>query len=90
MKAGIVAIGVVLTVLGIFLFITGYQRIAAIPSWWYINPYWYPSLSSLYQSEYNLGQLMEISGGILTAIGLGLVVLGALKKDSKLPPSPQS
>jgi len=90
MKAGIVAIGVVLTVLGIFLFITGYQRISAIPSWWYNYGYSYPSLYLLYQNEYNLGQLMEISGGILTAIGLGLIALGLLKKDKGISIPPPS
>jgi len=82
MKVGIVAIGVILMVLGIFLFITGYQRIATIP-WFYGT--------TMYRDEVNVGQLMEILGGILTAIGLGLVVLGALKKDkgrNTIPPPP--
>ncbi|MCP8304021.1 MAG: hypothetical protein H3Z50_00895 [archaeon] len=74
-KGGILAIGIFLTVIGIFYFLTGYQRIAAIPS----HLIWF------YESEYNVGQLMEISGGILTALGLGFIVFGVFKKEKEEP-----
>ncbi len=74
-KAGILAIGIFLTVIGIFYFFTGYQRIVAIPF----------DLIRVYESEYNVGQLMEISGGILTALGLGFIVFATFKKEKEEP-----
>jgi len=64
------ALGVFGTVVGLFLFVTGYKMTSMPP------PY-----VVVYREDYYLGVGLETSGGITTAMGLAIVVFGAVSKE---------
>jgi len=69
MRPAVLALGVFGTVVGLFLFVTGY-RMASMP----------PNYIIMYREEYYLGVGLETFGGIITAVGLAIAVFGATSK----------
>jgi len=80
MRPAILALGVFGTVVGLFLFVTGYDMASMPPNYLEVSPY---------RENYYDGVGLETSGGITTAMGLAIAVFGAASKE-KEPRRPEA
>ena len=74
MRPAILALGVFGTVVGVFLFVTGYDMASMSV---------YMRAMEVLRDQYLFGLALEISGGITTAMGLAIAVFGVASKEKE-------